>query len=979
MPRIGRLLLALGCACCAAVMAGQSPAAAPEYNPVRKEPIAIGPEANRLIVGFRATSSNTAAKTVRFSRRGRSVTVIQAQTSVADVQNLVKRVGVTIARSGQITPSMHVLYLPKTLYGSDVVNALAALRADPAVQFATVDGRRYALQTTPNDPLFQPTSGANGQWYFNNPATSSITFQGTAYPDLSATEAVDAWTTTTGSAGIVIADVDTGIRFDHPDLLRAGLGGRLLPGYDFVGEDYNPNSPYNALGTFDIANDGDGWDPDPSDPGDWISATDIANPNQLFANDTAEPSSWHGTRVVGIFGAITNNDVGIAGMTWGSWVLPVRALGKGGGYDSDIIAGIEWAAGVPGVTDPGTGASIPDNPYPADIINLSLGGGPDTCTSMNGQAYETALQTVTGMGVLVVIAAGNSSGPVELPGNCATVVPGVMAVAGLRNVGTKVGFSSFGAQVSVSAPAGNCINTPSDCLRSMDSTTNTGTTTPVSTTDGGATYTNETNPNYGTSFATPVVSGIAALMRSVNDNLTPAELAARIEASATQFPQTSAGETTQPPACSSTNPNVDECICPNTGTLQCGTGMVNAYAAVQAALAPIAAVAITGGSSLNASGSAPSCGRTIASYSWVASGGATVTPSNETANVGGTGTVTLTVKDREGATDSATITVTSGSASSSAPTSAGTSVSACPTPLKVTPVAPTISQSFSPATVGPTIASTLTFTLSNANAYALTQSNFSDSLPAGLTIAAPAPATTCTGANAAVTATSNTVTLSDANIPVNGSCTVTVSVSSTTAGSYTNTIAANALMTGPAGGNAAPAPSSTLMVTAPNPPTVAEAFSPSSVGQNASATLTITLSNSNAYPLTAVGLTHALASGLTAKSSPAALNTCGGTLPAPSSSVTLSGASIPASSSCTVALTVSSGTAGSYKDTIAAGAVTTTLAGSNTTPATATLTVNASGGGGGGGALDWLDVMFVAGVLLVGRGQAARRRPGNRD
>jgi hypothetical protein len=228
-----------------------------------------------------------------------------------------------------------------------------------------------------------------------------------------------------------------------------------------------------------------------------------------------------------------------------------------------------------------------------------------------------------------------------------------------------------------------------------------------------------------------------------------------------------------------------------------------------------------------------------------------------------------------------------------------------------------------------------------------------------------------------VSATSNTVTLSDANIPVNGSCTVTVSVSGTTAGAYVNTIAANALTTGPAGGNAATA-SSTLTVIAPHPPTVAEAFSPSSVAQNANSTLTITLSNSNAYPLTAVGLTHALASGLAAKSSPAAVNTCGGTLPAPTSSVTLSGASIPASSSCTVTLTVSSGTAGSYNDTIAAGAVTTALAGSNTTPATATLTVTASGGGGGG-ALDWLDVMFVAGVLLVGRGQAARRRGPGRE
>ena len=74
------------------------------------------------------------------------------------------------------------------------------------------------------------------------------------------------------------------MRFDHPDLLRAGFdssragfGGRLLPGYDFVDQDYSRTSPYNALGTFLIANDGDGWDPDPSDPGDWVSSTDLKN------------------------------------------------------------------------------------------------------------------------------------------------------------------------------------------------------------------------------------------------------------------------------------------------------------------------------------------------------------------------------------------------------------------------------------------------------------------------------------------------------------------------------------------------------------------------------------------------------------------------------------------------------------------------------------------------------------------------------
>ena len=355
---------------------------------------------------------------------------------------------------------------------------------------------------------------------------------------------------------------------------------------------------------------------------------------------------------------------------------------------------------------------------------------------------------------------------------------------------------------------------------------------------------------------------------------------------------------------------------------------MNANSAVQAALAPIAAVAITGGSSLNASGSAASCGRTVASYAWAATGGATVTPSTgDTATVSGSGTVTLTVKDSAGATDTATITVASGSATSSAPASAGTSASACPTALTVTPIPPTVAQAFSPASTGPGLASTLTFTFNNANAYALTQNNFTDTLPGAVTVlGSPAAATTCTGSNAALSAAGSTVTLTDANIPANGSCTVTVSVSGSAPGSYANTIAANALMTGPAGGNAA-APSSTLTVTTPNRPAVAEAFSPASIAQNGTSTLTITLSNSNAYALTGVGLTHALVSGLTAKSTPAAVNTCGGTLPAPTSSVTLSGASIPASSSCTVALTVSSGTAGSYKDTIAAGAVTTAFGG----------------------------------------------------
>jgi serine protease len=597
--------------------------------------------------------------------------------------------------------------------------------------------------------------------------------------------------------------------------LGAAFGGRLLPGYDFVGEDQNPTTGAD-LGTFLIANDGDGWDPDPSDPGDWISQADLSN--QLFSSDTAEPSSWHGTRVVGVYGALTNNATGVAGMSWGPWILPVRALGKGGGYDSDIIAGIQWAAGMPV-------SGVPTNPYPADIVNLSLGGTGSCPTS-----YQTALTAVTGLGVLIVAAAGNggtpgTTAPVDAPGNCSVDVPGLIAVAGLRNVGTKVGYSSFGAEVGVSAPAGNCIQTSGDCLRSIDTTTNAGTTVP----DVDA-YTNEQNSNLGTSFATPIVAGVAALMRSVNANLTPAQVAARLEGSATAFP----ANTGNVPVCPNNDASSGECSCPPSG--QCGSGMVNALSAVNAALKPIVAIAIptsvSAGSVLDASGSLAACNPAtlstatpaplrLVSYAWTAQPASLISAGANspqvTVNPGGGGVLTLTVTDSAGNSDTETVTLRANSVVSTAPASAaGSSATACPTALEITPTAPTVSESFSPSSVGENVPATLTITLTNANGFDLTQSSLSETLPAKLSIPTTETATTtCTGAAATVSNTSSAVSLSGANIPANGSCTVSVTVQSSSAGAYTNTIAANALSTAPAGGNTAAA-TAALTVSAPS-------------------------------------------------------------------------------------------------------------------------------------------------------------------
>jgi serine protease len=799
---MGKLLPALGVGACVTFSLVSAAAAYPEYNPIHSHPVAIGPEAGRLIVGFRATANNVVVQTIHVQARTKSIETRQALTGASDVAGLAQRVHLNMAKSRQLTPSMHVMILQKTLYGADVDAALKALRTDPTVQFADVDQRRYP-HTMPNDVLFYPSTNASGQWFMQGPSTL------TATSDAAATDAVSAWDITVGSTGTVIADIDTGVLFNHPDLLRAGFGGRLLPGYDFASGDKSQTTSA-ALGTYLIANDGDGRDPDPSDPGDWINSTDQTNSLFPKADCPIADSSWHGTRVMGILGALTNNGVGIAGMTWNPYLLPVRALGKCGGYDSDIITGMQWAAGM-SVT------GVPDNPYPADIINLSL-GGTGSCPS----AYASAISTLTTMGVLIVVSAGNESGPVDAPGNCG----GVLAVAGLRNIGTKVGYSSLGPEVGIAAPAGNCVNSSGACLKSIDTTSNTGLTTPAD-----SSYTNEMYPNLGTSFSAPIVTGIAALMRAVNANLTPAQLIARIESSATPFPQP-AGL----PVCPSAVANSGECACPNSGTLQCGAGMVNALQAVTAALRPIAAVAVpattaTGSSAvLDASGSAASCGRTIISYAWTVSGGVTLQSGANSAQVavtpiGAAGTITLKVTDSANAIDTAILSVNSSGSIAKAPAtpaSAGTSAGACPTALTVIPLAPTVTEAFSPASVGQNVVSTLTITLNNANGFALTHSNLTETLPANLGMATSSsastplvPTTTCGGGAVALTSTTSSVTLTAANIPANSNCSITVPVQTATPGSYTNTVAASALTTGPAGANAEAA-TATLTVTAPS-------------------------------------------------------------------------------------------------------------------------------------------------------------------
>ena len=207
-------------------------------------------------------------------------------------------------------------------------------------------------------------------------------------------------------------------------------------------------------------------------------------------------------------------------------------------------------------------------------------------------------------------------------------------------------------------------------------------------------------------------------------------------------------------------------------------------------------------------------------------------------------------------------------------------------------------------------------------------------------------------------------------IPAKSSCVVTLTVSGAKAGSYTNSIAANALATGPAGGNTVAA-TATLTVTAPIAPTIAQSFSPTQVGENTHSTLTLTLGNTNAYALTRAALADTLPSNLSLVTSPAASSTCAGSLSTAAGTARLAGGTIPANGSCTISLTVSSGTAGTYTNTLPAQALTTAQNANNSAASSATLTVTAPSGGGG--ALNVLDLIFAAGILWVH--QHVRRRP----
>jgi serine protease len=467
-------------------------------------------------------------------------------------RTLMQRHGIALADGASVDARTQVVRVA----AGQVDALLARLAIDPEVEWAEVDQRQQLARVVPNDPLygFGPDPSQPGQWFLRAPSAQTP----------AAIDAEAAWARTRGNPDIVVAVLDTGVRFDHPD-----LAGKLLLGYDFVSE--------SAMANDDPVAVADSRDDDASDPGDYLLADELGTPAFPFASCGTKPqrSSWHGTQVAGLIAAATDNALGIAGAGWNLRVLPVRVLGKCGGWSSDIAAGIRWAAGLP--VD-----GVPPNLHPARVINLSL-GSQQPCS----RVYADAIAAARAAGAVVVAAAGNQGVAVNQPANCF----GVIAVAGVRHVGTKVGYSSLGPEVALAAPAGNCVNVDGGpCLYPLVTTSNTGTTVPASHSYTGT----GADATIGTSFAAPLVAAAAGLMLSVQPGLTPDELAHRLRGGTRPFPTTA-------------DPHVPDCRVPvgfeavpqlecRCTTDTCGAGLLDVGAAVARATAPLPAGGGGGGS-----------------------------------------------------------------------------------------------------------------------------------------------------------------------------------------------------------------------------------------------------------------------------------------------------------------------------------------------------------------------------------------------
>ncbi len=313
----------------------------------------------------------------------------------ADAAAVAAAAGASLGSSYGLVPGLYQVNLSE---GVTVEQALTAFRADARVEYAEPD-YRLNVDVVPNDQFF------NLQYGLNNTGQVVANVTGTADADI---DAVEAWNVTTGSSSVIVAVIDSGTDYNHPD---------LAPNI------WQNNDPINGV---DDDNNGfiddlRGWD--------------------FFANDNAPlgDGDSHGTHTAGTIGAVGNNSIGVTGVAWNVRLMPVRFLGPNGGSTSGAISAINYAVA--------NGATI---------LNNSWGGGGFSSSLQN------AIVNARNQGVIFVAAAGNSGTNNDTspfyPANYN--VDNVVAVAATDSRDQLPSFSNRGVNtVDIAAPGVNIAST----------------------------------------------------------------------------------------------------------------------------------------------------------------------------------------------------------------------------------------------------------------------------------------------------------------------------------------------------------------------------------------------------------------------------------------------------------------------------------------------------------------------------------------
>lgn len=339
----------------------------------------------------------------------------------------------------------------------DVTVLSNQLQNDPRIEYVEPN-YIYRASGVPNDPQF------NGLWGMNNTGQTG----GTNDADIDAPEA---WDTQTGSDSTLIAVIDTGVDYNHPDLAANVWTNPNEIAGNGIDDDHNG-----------YVDDMHGWD---------------------FANNDNDPmdDNLHGTHVAGTIGAIGNNGVGVAGVNWHTKIMALKFLGgDGSGSLANAISAILYGANMK-----------------ARVMNNSWGGGGFS------QALMDAIQYANDHGALFVAAAGNDGTNNDQSANYPSnyEVPNVVAVAAIDHKGDLAVFGSGGG--GICGCGGSVIGLPGS---------NYGATTVDLAAPGKEVLSTTPNNGYqklsGTSMATPHVTGVAGLLISQFPDWTPAQVKERL-------------------------------------------------------------------------------------------------------------------------------------------------------------------------------------------------------------------------------------------------------------------------------------------------------------------------------------------------------------------------------------------------------------------------------------------------------------------